>query len=221
MAGEQGRLEIIYDEVDGVWRSFISVEVEKPLYIDLGVINLATLWFEGLKQPTAFSGRNILADWWYWTKKISEEQSRIARINKAKTSKKIRRLYRIRQRRFRHAVNAMVKAIVEDAAQLGISKIMLGDLRGIRESNHKNNKANSMIHNFWSFRYIIRRFREKAEEYGIAVVEISECKTSTKCPRCCSENAVTSRRLFKRLNCGLKANRDAVGALNIGLAQGA
>ena len=36
--------------------------------------------------------------------------------------------YRIRQRRFRHAVNAMVKAIVEFAVQLGVSKIILGRL---------------------------------------------------------------------------------------------
>ena len=50
-------------------------------------------------------------------------------MNKAKTSRK---LYRIRQRRFRHAVNAMVKTIVEDAYQLGISKIVLGRLKNIR-----------------------------------------------------------------------------------------
>ena len=56
----------------------------KPLYIDLGVVNLATLWFEGLKQPIAFSGRKVLADWWYWTGKIAKEQSRLARVNKAK-----------------------------------------------------------------------------------------------------------------------------------------
>jgi hypothetical protein len=47
--------------------------------------------------------------------------------NKAKTSRK---LYRIRQRRFKLAVNAMVKTIVEDAHQLGISRIVLGRLRG-------------------------------------------------------------------------------------------
>jgi transposase len=41
----------------------VTVKVEKPppkggskpLYIDLGAVNLATLWFEGLKQPIAFS----------------------------------------------------------------------------------------------------------------------------------------------------------------------
>ncbi|MGC9069647.1 MAG: RNA-guided endonuclease InsQ/TnpB family protein, partial [Thermoprotei archaeon] len=75
--GKQGRLEIIYDEVDEVWRGFMAAEVEepslregkKPLYIDLGVVNLATIWFESLKQPTAYSGRALLSDWWYWTKR--------------------------------------------------------------------------------------------------------------------------------------------------------
>ena len=81
--GRQGRLEIIYDDVDEVWRGFMTVKVEKPpkrggnkpLYIDLDVINLATVWFEGLKQPIAFSGRTALADWWHWTKKIAKEQT--------------------------------------------------------------------------------------------------------------------------------------------------
>jgi putative transposase len=98
--GKQGRLEIVYDNVDEVWRGFMNVKVEKPpprggkkpLYIDLGVINLATIWFEGLKQPIAFSGKNVLADWWYWTRRIAKQQSRLARVNKAKKSKKLKRL---------------------------------------------------------------------------------------------------------------------------------
>jgi putative transposase len=226
--GKQGRLEIIYDEVDEVCRGFMSVKVEKPplrggnkpLYIDLGVVNLATLWFEGLKQPIAFSGKRILSDWWYWTRNIAKEQRRLARVNGAKTSRKLRRLYRMRQRRFRHAVNAMIKTIVEDAYQLGISKIVLGRLKNIRTENHNNNKANAMINNFWSFSYIVRRFKEKAEEYGIEVGEVSEYKTSSKCPYCGSENVTNRGRLFKCYDCGLEAHRDAVGVLNIGHLNG-
>ena len=150
--GKQGRLEILYDEV---WRGFMSVKVEEPplgggnksLYMDLGVINLATVWSEGLRQPIAYSGRSLLADWWYWTKRIAEEQSKLAKVNSA-TSRGLRKLYRIRQRRFRHAVNAMVKAIIEDAYALGVSKVVLGELKGIRKNSH-NGKANSMINNFW------------------------------------------------------------------------
>jgi putative transposase len=225
---KQERLEIIYDEVDEVWRGFMTVEVEepppkggkKPLYIDLGVVNLATIWFEGLKQPIAFSGRTVLSDWWYWTRKIAKEQSRLARVNRAKTSRKLRRLHRMRRRRFRHAVNAMIKTIVEDAYQLGISKIVLGRLKNIRTKSRNNNKVNGMINNFWSFNYIVRRFKEKAEEYGIEVEEKSEYKTSSKCPLCRSEDIVTRGRLFKCLSCGLEANRDAVGVLNIGHLHG-
>jgi predicted RNase H-like HicB family nuclease len=81
-------------------------------------------------------------------------------------------------------------------------------------------KANTMINNFWSFSYIVRRFKEKAEEYGIKVVEVGEYKTSSRCPFCRSENITTNGRLFKCLDCGLEAHRDAVGALNIGCLYG-
>jgi predicted ATP-grasp superfamily ATP-dependent carboligase len=61
-------------------------------------------------------------------------------VNGAKASRKLRRLYGIRHRRFRHAVNAMMKTIVEWAAQLGISKIILGRLSGVRKNSHSNSK---------------------------------------------------------------------------------
>jgi putative transposase len=77
-----------------------------------------------------------------------------------------------------------------------------------------------MINNFWSFNYIVRRFKEKAEEYSIEVEEKSEYKTSSKCPLRHSEDITTRGRLFKCLCCGLEANRDAVGVLNIGYLHG-
>jgi len=221
--GKRGRLEIIYDDIDRVWRGFMTVKVEKPpkrggnkpLYIDLGVVNLATIWHEGMKQPMAFSGRALLVDWWYWTRKIAREQSRLARVNRARTSERLRKLYRIRQRRFRHAVNAMIKWIVEYAQQMGISKIVIGNLKGIRSNNHRNNKVNSMIHNFWSFAWIVRRLREKAEEYGIKVEEVSERRTSSLCPFCGSEGVRKYRGLFICRNCEKAINADVVGVLNI------
>ena len=36
-----------------------------------------------------------------------------------------------------------------------------------------------MVHNFWSFEWTIQRLKEKAEEYGIEVVEVSEYETSS------------------------------------------
>jgi putative transposase len=77
-----------------------------------------------------------------------------------------------------------------------------------------------MINNFWRFNYIVRRFREKAEEYGIEVEEKSEYRMSSKCPLCRSENVMARGRLFKCFFCGLEANGDAVGVLNVGCLYG-
>jgi hypothetical protein len=49
--------------------------------------------------------------------------------------------------------------MVEDAYQLGISKIMLGRLKGIGGNNYSG-KANAVINNFWSFDYIVRGLGE-------------------------------------------------------------
>jgi len=220
--GKQGRLEIVYDDVDEVWRGFMSVEVEeppirggdKPLHIDLGVVNLATIWCEGMRQPISFSGRAALADWWYWTEKIAKEQRRLAGTNSARTSRKLRKLYRMRQRRFRHTVNAMVKWIVEYASGEGISKIILGNLRGIR-GNHGGSKTNSMVNNFWSHGWIIRRLKEKAEEYGIIVEEIDEHGTSSECPFCGARGVRRHRGMFYCPKCEKVMNADVVGVLNI------
>ena len=72
-----------------------------------------------------------------------------------------------------------------------------------------------MINNFWSFAYIVRRIKDKAEEYGINVKEVSEYKTSSICIRCNSSYIVKRGRLFRCLNCRLEAHRDAIGVLNI------
>ena len=72
-----------------------------------------------------------------------------------------------------------------------------------------------MIHNFWSFGYIIERLITTAENFGIKVKLVNEHYTSSVCPRCGSKNAIKYKRLFKCLDCGLEAHRDVVGVLNI------
>jgi len=222
--GKQGKAEVIYDEVDGKWRVFQAVKV-KPLFkpkgsktchIDPGIINLFTIWLEGWKQPIAYSGRNLLADWWYWSRRIAECQSILETINSKKNSKRLSRFYRIRQRRFRQAINVMIRNMVRDLYELGVSKIVIGNLTGIRENNGENShKVNSILHNFWSFNYIVQRLKCTAQEYSIRVKEVSEYKTSSRCIRCGSENIERKGRLFKCLECGLEAHRDAIGVLNM------
>jgi len=226
--GKQCRTEIVYDSLSQKWRVFQTVETQssskpkgsKTCHIDLGVVNLATIWMHGWRQPVAFSGRQLLSDWWYWTGKIAKHQSKLKQVNSKHSSKRLRRLYRMRKKRFRHAVNTMTRTIVKDLYDLGVAKIIMGNLKHIRDNNHNSAKANSMIHNFWSFTYMVQRFKDVAEEYGIEIKEVDEYKTSTRCFLCNSENTVNTGRLFKCLSCGLEAHRDAVGVLNISSRQG-
>jgi len=222
--GRQGRLEIHYDDLTGRWYAYQSVEVdqsrctispEKRAFVDLGVINIITAWIEGEGQPIAFSGKPLLADWWYWTKKIAYYQSIAKKVNGMDTTRRIRKYYRKRRLRFRHAVNTIVYRFVKLCYEKGVTEIVVGDVSGIRQNNNKGSKTNAMVHNFWSFRHIIDRLIMTAENFRIKVKLVKENYTSSVCPRCGSTNAYKHKRLFKCLNCGLEAHRDVLGVLNI------
>ena len=73
-SGKQGRLEICYDELEGGWygRQSITIIIQprhttspRRAFVDLGVINIIVAWIEGDLEPIAFSGRPLLADWYY------------------------------------------------------------------------------------------------------------------------------------------------------------
>ena len=76
-----------------------------------------------------------------------------------------------------------------------------------------------MVHNFWSHAYLVDSIRITAENYGINVKLVDESYTSSLCPRCGSRDVYSHNRLFKCLSYGLEAHIDAVGCVNIRLAQ--
>jgi len=222
-AGKQGRLEVVWDSLSKKWRVFQSVQVKpiitplgsKTCYIDLGVRNLATVWLTEWRQPIAYQSGRLLADWWYWTNRIARHQQRLVALNGRKKSKQLSRLYRIRKRRFRHAVATFARQLVKDLYRQGMSTIVIGELTGIRENSQHGRQGNAMVHNYWSHKYVADRLRWTAEEYGIRIRTISEAYTSQTCPRCGSRNTERILRRFKCLNCGLEAHRDAVGVVNM------
>jgi len=81
--GKQGRLELHYDRLRGKWYGHIPVKVNWPrkgkphqstlkrASIDLGICNLATCIVEGGDKAYVYSGRAVLSDWRYWTKRIA------------------------------------------------------------------------------------------------------------------------------------------------------
>ena len=221
---KQGLLTLIYDSVKRRWYARQSVEVEPPhqplslkrAYVDLGVLNLMTVVVDGEKQALAYSGRPALADWWYLSHRIDGLKSVAMETNGKRSTKQIRALFRRRTLRFRQHVNTAVRRAVERLWQEGGSEIVVGDLRDIRASVNGGRKSNAMVHNFWSHRYLVRRMREVAEEYGISVELVNERGTSSRCPWCGSGEVVKRGRLLKCNDCGVEAHRDVAGALNIG-----
>jgi len=224
-AGKQGRLEIVQDALSGQWVCYMPVEVEplhepkgnKVAYVDLGVKCPIVVEVEG--QTWGYKANSMLADWWYLSKQIAECQEELAKIGK-KSSKRMRQLYRKRKRRFRDRINKIVADFVKRCWEEGVSEIVCGDLREIRDNAKFGRKSNAMIHNFWSVGYQYQRIREKAEEYGIRTRREDERGSSSECPICGSKRIVKRGRLFKCMDCKIEAHRDAVGSVNIGLAQG-
>lgn len=224
--GKQGRLEIIYDTLENQWKCYMPVEVEQPLhqprgdkvaFVDLGVKCPIVVNIEG--ETWGYKANSMLADWWYLSKQIAKCQEELAKIGK-KSSKRIRQLYRKRKRHFRDRINKIVADFVRRCWEEGVSEIVYGDLREIRKNAKFGRKSNTMIHNFWSVGYQYKRLREKAEEYGIKTRREDERGSSSECPICGSKRIVRRGRLFKCVECKIEAHRDAVGSVNIGLAQG-
>jgi len=180
------------------------------------VINIITAWIDGKRQCIAFSGRQLLSDWWYLSDKIAKHQSKLKTVNGKSTSKRLKKLYRKKLLRFRNAVNTIIFRFVRLCYYKGVSEIIMGDITHIRDNNDSGRKVNSMIHNFWSFNYIVERLKTTAENFGIKVKTVNEAYTSSRCPWCHSHKVIKHKRLFK-CSCGVKAHRDVAGVLNIAL----
>lgn len=220
--GKQGRLEVIRDDLRDRWYAHIPVEVQheppsrtcsRKASLDLGICNLATLYIEG-EKPAIYSGRPVLSDWVYHTKKIAEKQAQLPK--RKRTSQRIRAIFRKRGRRLRHATNSMLRNIFEVLESKGVGELAIGDLNGIRGNGDRGKTLNQKVNNFWAFNLIEKRIFELGEEYGIAIKKASERNTSNTCCLC-------GKRHNGRIHRGLviceqkhqSINADVNGAVNI------
>ena len=221
--GEQGRLEVQYDDLRKRWHARIPVEVEwqppsridakEKASLDLGVCNLAALHMEG-ERPVIYSGRAVLSDWVYHTKRIAERQSLLQKHKHA--SRWIRTTFRRRQRRLGHAVKAMLRDLFERLEAKGVGELYIGDLNGIRAEADRGKHGNQKLHNFWGFDLIEKRIAELGEEYGINVEKVSERDTSKTCCLCGKQHdGRVERGLMVCHEKHWSINADVNGAVNI------
>ena len=214
--GKQGRLEIIYDGRS--WYAHIPVEVENVIKgkgnlrasVDLGIVNLATVYVED-GTWYIFKGGGVLSRYEYYGKRVSEVQKVLVRHGQRR-GRKLKLLYDKRRRFLKHALNSMVKKIMEELREKGVSEVVIGYPKEINR-----NHGNKLTLNFWNYGYVIKRFEEVGEELGIKITKVGESYTSKTCSLCgeAHEGGRVKRGLFKCPRMGKVINADLNGAINI------
>ena len=152
-----------------------------------------------------------MAQYEYYSRRIQSIQKVLARHGQRR-SRRLRLLHEKRSRFLRHALNSMVRKIMEILKEKGVGKLVVGHPKDIVRQ-----RGNKLTVNFWNYGYIIRRFREVGEELGIDVIEVDEAYTSKTCSLCgeAHENGRITRGLFKCPRTGRVINADLNAAINI------
>jgi len=227
LKGKQGRLEIHYDQDTKTWYAYIPFEVKEkavrgkwrkiPLTpkgnlkagIDLGVNNLFAVYVEN-DISALVNGKPLKSISHYWREKIAKYQSVINKYG-IKTSRKLRAMYAKWRKQAKSFINTQVRRVVEWLYEIGVSTIYVGYPKNIVQQ-----RGNFNVSNVWSYSYVIKRIKDVAEEYGIAVIEVDESYTSTTCPihsDSCGKRI--TRGLIKCFTLNKVFNADIVGAFNI------
>ena len=130
--------------------------------------------------------------------------------------KKIKQLSDKEQRTANDILHKISKQIVEKAKQTD-SYIVLGELKGIRNSGKKKGRMFRRIVNNMPYLKLTRYIEYKAREKGINVVRISERGSSKTCSKCGYEDKLNRKTqgLFKCKQCAFELNADANGVRNI------
>ncbi|AGB15303.1 transposase [Halovivax ruber XH-70] len=217
-SGEQGRLELVYDELADTFRAFQPVTVDdsqldSPLAsheaaLDVGANNLVACTVSTGSQYL-YKGRGQFERFRETTHRIAELQSRLE--GQRKTSKRIDCLYRKRTSRRNHAQDSLVRDLVERLYDEGVSTLYVGDIKGVL-STHWSARVNEKTHNFWAYRRFINRLECVCEEYGITVEEESEVWTSQECPECGERDDTVRHEDTLTCPCGFEGHADLVAS---------
>ena len=212
--GEQGRLELYFDEVDDTFRAFQPVTVpdsrrDSPLAdesaaLDVGANNLVACTTT-TGQQFLYEGRDLFARFRKTTEEIARLQSKLREGRYS--SRRIRRLYRKRTRRRDHAQDTLVRDLMERLYDEGVATMYVGDLTDVL-SAHWSAEVNEKMHQFWAYRSFIDRLATTAEEYGITVEVESEAYTTAECPVCGERDDTVRNGDVFRCSCGYEGHAD-------------
>lgn len=183
-------------------------EYDDILAIDLGVRNIASVVQMSTMRPK-FYGKELRAvrgHYFYLRKKVGEKKIRgFIKWTSNDNEKRV----------VNDMLHKISREIVNQAKDTN-SLIVLGDLKGLKNSNVKKSKGRKFNRKIMNFPYfkLSKMIEYKAGFEGIKVLKVSESYTSQIC-HSCGEIGIRKAGLFK-CSCGLRDNSDRNGAINIG-----
>ena len=210
--------------------SYIDEEVSfkedngRHIGIDLGVTNLFAV-YDNNGSSFIINGSSFKNTIHYFSKKIAYYQTNLGNHNdggnKAKTfiSKRISKLYQIKQRRINYLIHSSTKLIVDYCLENNVTKVVIGDLKNIKNNCPFGHLTKQQFYSV-AFGKIVDLLDYKLKHIGVELIRVRE-SYSSQCP---PDSPAVSRRYGlknRRKKRGLYKynsniyNADCLGAFNI------
>ncbi|WP_088189705.1 RNA-guided endonuclease TnpB family protein [Desulfosporosinus sp. FKA] len=210
LIGKLGSLRIT--QKSGNYMAQIAVEATQQLNIADKVMGVDL----GLKVPavtTTESGKTKFFGNGRQNKFIKRKHRSVRRkLGKLKKLKAIRKRHDKEQRWMNDTDHKVSRQIVNFAKENNVEVIRLEKLSGVRQTARTSRKNEKNLHT-WSFYRLASFIEYKAFLEGIRVEYVNPKYTSQTCPSCGKRNHAKDRKY--QCECGFKAHRDRVGAINI------
>lgn len=156
-----------------------------------------------------YSGQEPFRQFRETTERIADAKAKLS--DGQRTSNRIQRLYRKRSRRRDHAMNALLRDLVERLYDDGVETIYHGDLTGVL-GEYWSVEANLKARTFWAHRQCTDQLANVCEEYSIEVASLSEAWTSQTCPERGEREQTRRHRETLRCPCGFEGHADLVAS---------
>lgn len=187
--------------------------------IDLGICNLATI-YDNKGNSFIISGNTYQNTLYYYNKKIAHYQSILRKQTKDEhaTSKRLSKLYEKKKSIISYIIHASTKKIVNYCVSNDVTKVIIGDITGIRKNKNIGKVNNQKLHSL-PYREFYEKLEYKLRLNGIELIYQNEAYTSS-CPidsidisKEYQNKGRIQRGLYKDRN--IIYNADCVGAYNI------
>lgn len=194
------------------------------LSIDLGLSNLFTC-YDNEGKSFIIKGSKFLEISHYFNKKIayyqsiSDAQQSAQGVKYPKKSKRVLKLYERKRKQLNHYFHCITKIIVDYCIENNISKVIIGDIKGIRKDNNLGKVTNQKFHSL-PYKRIYELLAYKLGRHGIELIKQKESYSSQVSPFApvVNKKYATPQKRRKRglyIDNRTLFNADSVGAFNI------